>query len=82
MNSLFTYEGVTIQLMMAEEPRLLRDGTWSHPVRIISRATLPDLEKLVGMTLWGLPVTGFLPERGVSNQSGQQVGLVIAEKKW
>lgn len=82
MDTIITHDGITVDLQMYEEPRLLSDGTWAHPVRVRSRATLKDLERLVGLRLWGLPVTGFLPERGVENQSGQTVGLVLAERKW
>lgn len=76
------HNGITVELQKYEYPRRLRDDTWAHPVRIVSRATMADLDKLVGMELCGLPVTGYLPEVATHNQTGYQVGLVIAEKKW
>lgn len=82
MNTRADHNGIHVDLLMNEEPRLLSDGTWAHPVRIISRASIDDLPKLIGMKLWDETVTSYLPERGVQNQTLQTVGLVLKSKKW
>lgn len=82
MDTNMVHNGVSIALDMNRAPTQLKDGTWLHYATIRNFVRLADLDKLIGLELWGEKVTGVAPEHAIDKQFGQTVGLVMKSKKW
>lgn len=82
MDPSFVHKGVGLYLEMDKAPVQLKDGTWMHFARITNFTRLADLDKLVGLNLWGEEVTSVMPEQAHEKQFGRTIGLVMKSRKW
>lgn len=82
MDTNMVHKGVGIVLELDKAPVELKDGTWMHFARITNFTRLADLDKLIGLTLWGEEVTSVMPEQAIDKQFGRTIGLVMKNKKW
>lgn len=82
MDPNIVHEGVAICLDTNRAPTELKDGTWLHYATVRNFARLADLNKLIGLELWGEKVTGIAPEQAIDKQFGRTVGLVMRSRKW
>lgn len=82
MNIRLTHEGISIELLLNEQPEKLRDDTWSHPARVHSHTKIAELDRLKTLTLWGEPVLNIQLHNARDNQNGQTIGLILEHKRW
>lgn len=83
MDTYVEYNGIELRLEMNEPPRLVHSeqfgSGWAHPANLVNPMSQSDIEKLIGLKLWGETVVAVDSDK-IKNI--RYIALFLKNKLW